>query len=842
MSRPYYLLLVDDDPDLVELTAEFLEREDDRFRTATETEPTAALDRLDEGDFDCVISDYQMPSMSGLEFLGRVRQTYPDLPFILFTGKGSEEVASDAISRGVTDYLQKGRGTDQYTVLANRVTNAIERKEAQTQLEEREAHLEQAQAVADIGSWYMDVEENELHWSDEVSDIFESYHKEEPITFEGFISLVHPDDREYVEKKWNSALEGESYDVEHRIVTGGGTKWVREKAEVEFDEDGTPVTAIGIVQDVTERKERERRLQRSRERFRALFEESPDSIALHDAEGDVVDVNERLVENLGYSRDELLSMNVAEYEVAHDCEELRGIWKEMSNGARVKAEGVHQRKDGTTYPVEVWVNEIEIDGEERFLALGRNVSDRKTRERELRSFKNAVEHAGHAICLTDEDGTILYVNPAFEEITGYSSEEALGRNPRILKSGEHEEEFYEDLWDTITSGEVWKSEIVNERKDGEHYTVHQTIAPIENDDGEIERFVAVNSDITAQKEHEELLERERDRFATLFEAIPEPAVQARLEDEGAVVSDVNEAFSDVFGYTAEEAVGEIINDLIVPGDEEAEARAIDDTAREGVQIAREVRRGAEDGVRDFLLRTAPVRDDGDSTEQFGVYLDITERKAYEEKLERKNEQLGEFANVVSHDLRNPLNVAMGRLELAREECGSEHLDAVERLHDRMEALIEDLLTVAKEGSEVTVTERVDLGEFFEDCWQNVDTADATLVTESNVAFRADRNRLKQLVENLLRNAVEHGGEDVTVTVGDLDEDAGFYVADDGPGVPADEREQVFEFGFSTSDGGTGFGLHIAEQVAEAHGWEVRATESDDGGMRFEATGVEFVDE
>jgi signal transduction histidine kinase len=201
------------------------------------------------------------------------------------------------------------------------------------------------------------------------------------------------------------------------------------------------------------------------------------------------------------------------------------------------------------------------------------------------------------------------------------------------------------------------------------------------------------------------------------------------------------------------------------------------------------------------------------------------------KLERQNDQLEEFTGVVSHDLRNPLEVATGRLELAREECDSEHLEGVARAHDRMESLIDDLLTVAKQGNEVTDPDLVDLGEIVEKCWRTVQTDSATLHLDASQTINADENRLRQLFENLIRNAVEHAGPDVEITVGDLN--GGLYVADDGPGIPKRERDSVFESGYSTADGGTGFGLSIVKAVADAHGWDVSVTDSATGGARFE---------
>jgi signal transduction histidine kinase len=219
--------------------------------------------------------------------------------------------------------------------------------------------------------------------------------------------------------------------------------------------------------------------------------------------------------------------------------------------------------------------------------------------------------------------------------------------------------------------------------------------------------------------------------------------------------------------------------------------------------------------------------------------DITERKQRQRELQRQKDRLEEFAGVVSHDLRNPLNVAQGRLDLLEEESESEHLDHISRSLDRIEEIIEDTLTLAKQGQTVGDTERTAIADLLVRCWQEAETADATLEIAEEFSIRGDPSRLRHLFENLIRNAVEHGGEGVTVRVGLLDE-RGFYFEDDGPGIPEDERESVMEAGYSTATGGTGFGLSIVNRIAEAHGWQVAITDGTDGGARFECTGVEIL--
>jgi len=234
----------------------------------------------------------------------------------------------------------------------------------------------------------------------------------------------------------------------------------------------------------------------------------------------------------------------------------------------------------------------------------------------------------------------------------------------------------------------------------------------------------------------------------------------------------------------------------------------------------------------------------------GLVLGLFEARAFEsarESMELRREKdrvagerdrLEEFASIVSHDLRGPLNVAAGNLELVGEECDSPHLGTVERAHDRMEAIIDETLTLARQGKAVDEKESVELERVANTCWETVKTANATLDVDASATLSADRDRLRHVFENLYRNALDHGPDDVTVRVGPLDD--GFFIEDDGPGIPEDDAETIFEPGFTTSEEGSGFGLAIVRRIVEAHGWSVAVTEGQRGGARFEFSDVQEV--
>ncbi|RXK48551.1 sensor histidine kinase [Halorientalis pallida] len=242
-----------------------------------------------------------------------------------------------------------------------------------------------------------------------------------------------------------------------------------------------------------------------------------------------------------------------------------------------------------------------------------------------------------------------------------------------------------------------------------------------------------------------------------------------------------------------------------------------------------------------------ARRDGDDEWLSVLLRDVSALEQSRWQLQKQNERLDQVASTVSHDLRNPINVADGYTEILQRMIDEDGLDAeegeeaLERLgqiqtsHDRMEAIIDDILTIAREGKTVEETDSVSLATAAEDAWANVDTRDATLTVTDDRRLQADRSKFLSILENCFRNALDHGLPDVTVEVGATDD--GFYIEDDGPGIPPEHADTVFEYGYTTTDEGTGLGLSIVKTVAESHGWTVEHDADYDSGARFVFEGV-----
>ena len=505
-------------------------------------------------------------------------------------------------------------------------------------------------------------------------------------------------------------------------------------------------------------------------------------------------------------------------------------------------------------------------------------------ERETALFEAAQQLASVGGWAYDVRSETLYVTAEVDRIYGREPEETVTLATIIERFHPSDQPAVRAALDTaINDGEAFEREWRLQPPDREQRWVRVYGEP-QQENGTVVRIRGAIEDITPEKRHKErlnsLFETNRDLLeGETAEAVAEVAVEAAQEVLGLSISGIH-----LYDEAADALVPTAVTDAAVelfgepPTFERGEAIAWQVFETGESQIYDDVRTADNVYDADTAVRSEcslPLGDHGvflagspdsgafdDRTVSLARILAANVESALEQldrqqQLRQQNDRLEEFASIVSHDLRNPLSVAKAGIEVARHErnasstgsdggsgddgdadSGSDTLDRVERAHDRMETLIDDLLTLAQTGQDLdtSAVETLSLSSAVDHAWQAVETdaADHTLVDDGSVA--ADPSRLQQLLENLFRNSVEHNEDTVSVRVGTLPE--GFYVEDDGPGIAPSNRETVFEAGHSTRDDGTGLGLRIVRTVADAHGWDVTLTESDDGGARFEFTGVE----
>ena len=944
-ADPIRVLHVDDEPGLADLARTFLEESDDRITVRTAADAAEGMAALSDSRVDCVVSDYDMPGRNGIEFLERVREAHPELPFILYTGKGSEEVAGEAISKGVTDYLQKSTGTEQYSILANRIANAVEKRRAQRETRTVRRRFEAVLENTTTPMFMKDDRDEYLFVNRAYRELFGL--EDADVVGRTDAELL-PDDVAEELRAGDAAVidRGESVEVEERIPTDDGervfltTKMPIHDVGTRSDPDD-PVAVFGVGTDITDRKRQSRRLE-------TLISNLPGIVyRARNDHGWPMEVVRGDCERLtGYPAAALQRGDVVWGEDVLHPDERDRMWESVQDALAADD------------PFEVTYRIRTADGETRWLwERGRavdtpdgevlegfiiDITERTERERELtrikRQYETVFADPNILVAHIDTDGTLVDVNPTAMEYVDSDRDDVLGEPFRETPWFDHSaaaREAVDARIDRARSGEYAEFEGDRVRPNGEPYAVEGVFRPVTDDDGAVVSILVSARDVTDYRDRTEELAAERDRYQSLFEnsplviweqdhseamaslsaTVPEavdvetyllehPEEIDRLLDR-VEVRDVNR---NALPYYDADSKAELMDNLDAVMVEEtaellaAQWAAFADGATE-FRTETEARTLSGDRIEELLQVVVPEDAAEDYSRVYVIGTDITDQKRRERRLKRQNERLDQFTSVVSHDLRNPLHVASARVELAAEECDSPHLRRAAEAHDRMERLIDDLLTFARAGSQAIDFEPVALPKLLDACWSGLPTDGASLAVETAATVRADRDRLRQLFENLLLNSVEHGSTGprsesrgdsvehgstsnrtksddavehgstgprsegrgdsvehgstsnrtesgnppesdgtVSITVGDLDDGSGFYVADDGPGIDPADRQTVFEAGHSTAGTGTGFGLSIVAEVAEAHGWAVAVADADSGGARFEVSGVEVVDD
>lgn len=914
------VLHVDDQPEFSAMAAEFLHQVDDRIDIVREPDASAGLERLEAESIDCVVSDYDMPTIDGLAFLERVREQYGDLPFILFTGKGTEAVASEAVSAGATDYFQKKSGTDQYQVLGHRIVNAVEQYRATRALDDNKQRFRTLVERSTDAIFIVGVDGTFEYVTPAVERVL-GYQPEDLIGVNGF-EAIHPDDTERVQSAF-AELVGDperTASVKYRYRHAKGHwVWIEARGRNLLDDDLIGGVVV-YARDVTDRNRRKQQL----ERHERILETLGDAVYALNDEGRIIEVNEQAEQLTGYGREELLGTHISRYVSDVGVEEGNRIIRELLafDDQQVGSfEGTITTADGDSIECSVRMTLLYSDDGEFVGSAGvvRNISEERRHDRRLERLRQrsqalmytetheetaraatiaADEVIGaplSGVHLLNDDGNALepiavvdQVHQAFDEVPRYRKGAKSGTRAAlawgVFESGEPKRIDDVSEYPGLTEDTPARSVIVHPIGTHGVFIVSSAV-PHAFDDTDEALVEILASSLTSAMDRVDREERLRDRehrlerlhnaTVQLMEAkTPEeiadravtagedilefPIVLVRLYDEergGLVPVAQNESLNDVLPersvYTQEgtslnweafesgelkryENVAEI--DRAVDSETDLGSLLVVPLGEYGTFAAGETETGAFDETDVFLARIL-ARETEAALQRAEREVEL---RIKQDELERQNDRLNEFASIVSHDLRNPLNVAEGRIELAREECESEHLAPIETALDRMNQIIERTLTLAREGQVVGETEEVDLASLIAQSWATIDQAEATIEFEDPPKILADQARLPHLFENLFRNAIEHGGRTVRIEVGRLPD--GIYVQDDGYGIPEEDQDRVLEVGYSTTEGGTGLGLGIVREIANAHGWTLTVTESPSGGARFEITGITVIDE
>ncbi len=606
-----------------------------------------------------------------------------------------------------------------------------------------------------------------------------------------------------------------------------------------------------IVNDITDRKEAEQALRESESRFRTLIENLGEGVALMDGEFRFTLVNPAAENIFGVRTGGLKNKNLADFILPAQLNDFHEKGKVLITGKQTfELTIVNNDRDIRQCLITTNPRRNASGDVTGIFAIFRDNTEYKKAEEQIRKLSTAVEQSANAIVITDTDGNIEYTNPVFSRVTGFTGEEILGQNTRILKSGSKSSEEYRELWETIKSGRDWKGEFQNRKKNGELYWEYTTITPIRNHTGDITNYIAVKEDVTERKMAEIAIRENENLLRGIYETASVGMALVTLD--GKQFIRVNAALCEMVGYTEEELLSncfEITHPEDVAASEKMIRRLLNGNIRKNIMEKRYIRK---DRSTIWILHNASLLMNEKNEPRMIIIQaqDITLRKQFEEELQKAKEAAevasrvkSEFLANMSHEIRTPLNAILGFSDILskRLTASAEYADYINGIHtsgQNLLKLINDILDLSKieAGKFEIQKEPVHVRQILEEFRQifHVRTVQKSITFSVAVdplipeVLILDGTRLRQVLFNLIGNAIkftDQGSIAVSVKQYAIARDSSeigirVEVADTGIGIPPDQLALIFEpfrqkEGQSVRQfGGTGLGLSITQRLVE----------------------------
>jgi len=873
---------------------------------------TAELDAALQGEWDVVLSDYNVPGMDFRTTLLRIQTPYPDLPVILISGSVGEEAAVELLHLGMSDFVLKSNLARLPQAIRRAVNDADERRTrraTETALRQSQAvHIEQqrqarlaalnlmedalaAQSRAEAANaalreseqryrilfeanphpmWVYDLETLAFLAVNDAAVSHYGYSKEE------FLAMTIEDIRppeDIARLLTNIGQITDSFDKvgpwRHRRKDG--SLILVEVSSHVIDFAGRRGEVV-LAYDVTERKRMEQDLLNSEKRFRVATDNLRDAFILIDDESKILLWNAASEKIFGYTMDEAIGQPlhqlISPTRFHPSASAGMAHFAYTGEGAVVghTLELIALRRNGEEFPIELSLSALQLNDRWHAAGVIRDITQRKQTEDQLRSLVQAVEQSPESIIISNINAEIEYVNEAFLRTTGYSREEIIGQNPRLLRSGKTPKETYADLWNTMERGEIWKGEFINKRKDGSEFVESAIISPIRQPDGNITHYVGVKEDITEKKNIESELElhrhhleklvaerttelrRQSHSLQALIDNLPH---MAWLKDKSGHFIAVNRAIAKANNCTTNELLGKTDFDFW-PQEMAKRYRADDEQV-----ILTRLPMTTEEQITNlpgslYEIFIAPIFDaDGTTLGTVGFARDIRLQREMEAELARRA-KAAEDANLaksaflanMSHEIRTPMNAIIGLTYLLRQSTTtpeqSTRLDKIDSAAQHLLSIINDILDLSKIEAERLELEQTDfaLGAVLDHIHsliaEQAKAKGLTIEVDGDAVplwLRGDPTRLRQAMLNYAGNAIKFTDRGTIWLRAKLLEENSegllvrFEVEDSGIGIEKEKQPMLFE-AFTQADvsttrkyGGTGLGLTITRRLATLMGGE-----------------------
>lgn len=728
-----------------------------------------------------------------------------------------------------------------------------ENKKIEAALQESEINLRHAHETAKIGSWEWDFVTDKITNSPEVLNIFGISDTEYDGTFSSILEkIIHPEDRHILKEAADQTLKtGIGQTIEYRLVRpDGAIRWVKAIADFVY-EDGKPIKLLGLNQDITEQKLATINQKEALDKLIKIAKQLPGVVYQYrlkpDGSSSFPYASESIKNIYQLSPEEVFVDASKVFEKIHP-DDIEAVVESIKISAQNLAPWQHEYRvkfedDSIRVLYGKSIPEKEADGSILWHGFITDTTENNKNRQWMRQLSLAVEQSPVSIVITDINGNIEYVNKKFIDITGYSFAEAIGKTPRILKSGNKSEGDYKNMWDTLIAGKAWQGEFNNKKKNGDLYWESAKITPIVNEKGITTHFLAIKEDITEQKEAEEkIYELYRD-FINFLENTT----------DFIYYKDINSRFRFCSQTLANITGHKHWKDMIGKHDLEVFPRPIAEIyAEEEIPILREGTPLLDktDPYLDTLGNTKwvntnkwPLFDaEGNVTGLFGISRDITANKAKDEMLKQyvnelkaSNADLENFAYVASHDLQEPLRMIDSFLHLLEKKIPGNPEDKThEYIHfaiegaTRMKILIADLLQYSRVGTNKEEFTAIDINDLLSYMLrvlsEPIDNSKAEINIKQMPIITANKTLITELFQNLITNAIkyQHHGTVPRLEIGYKEEPLHhlFYIKDNGIGIIPEHYEKIFEvfqrLHSKSQYSGTGIGLALCKKIVEIH--------------------------
>jgi PAS domain S-box-containing protein len=618
------------------------------------------------------------------------------------------------------------------------------------------------------------------------------------------------------------------------------------------------IARLVLAFDVTQRKSAEDEL---RKLSRAI-EQSPVSVIITNKQGDIEYVNPKFTRLTGYGSEEAIGKNPRFLKSKSTLpDEYKKLWETISSGGEWHGEFKNLKKNGEEYFELVSISPIlnEKGQITHFLAVKEDITDRKRIENDLHKFMLGIENSSDAIFVTDINGTIEFINPAFEKIYGYPKSEVLGKTPRIIKSGLMPPEVYKFFWDTLLRGDTLKGEIKNKSKDGKIIDIEGSNSPILDEKGKIIGFLSINRDITKRKEAEEALRLSEEKYRKIFQNVQDVFYQADLSG---LIIDISPSIFRIMGYLPEELLGKPIT--LLYENSELRGNLLDSIEQKGAVLDYEIRVKTKSGEIKYVSLNAHKLFDS-SGNQIGIEgsaRDISERKQAEtelilakEKAEESDRLKTAFLHNISHEIRTPMNAITGFTALLGEpdnspETQAYYIETVQNSTNQLLSIICDIVDISSITANI-IKKNITLVSLYTTTKSLLNqfrlrAAEQDVLLElhsghsaNKIEIMTDSTKLKQVLSNLINNALKFTTKGKIEFGYDLKgEFVEFYVSDTGIGIEQEYYTKIFDPFYQIESSlfrqfeGTGLGLSICKAYVEHLGGKIWLTSEPGKGSFF----------